>query len=410
MKICVVTSYAAAAEPRAPRHAVAAKAAFPHADVIFVDLAAAGRPRIPDPPELSAHGIQRCTIEFPTRLTDPLRLTVRKARTRLNRFTFSMWGKYDESVFGDRAQGLTSALKTIPADVYIAHNIETLIPAVRAARTHNAAIVFDCMEYYSDMGDGQHRTEILAARQVETRYLPHCALVIASSDRMADALSSEYGIARPLPSYNTPPRLIDLPERLGNGLNLYWRNSAIGFGQRGLEDIIEALAMLPGDVKLFLQGRPASDGGSALYKRLNLSGVGERVTVLPPYMPTEAVQQASRYDVGLCLERKGPRNHDLTVSNKMFDYHMAGLAVIASNLPSLADVISQSGAGLLYEPGNPKALAASIRHLRSCPQLLEEMQHRARRFALDRANQEFEIEKIAKAFQRAFGAPTIEEN
>ena len=244
---------------------------------------------------------------------------------------------------------MTRALKDIRADVYIAHNIETLLPAMTAARMHGAAVVFDCMEFYSDMGDSQHPVEAVAAHKLEAESLPHCALVIASSDTMADALAAEYGIARPLAAYNVSPTAHKLPARRGGGLKLYWRNSVIGFGQRGLQDVLDALALVPDDVHLHLQGRLPDGNAAELKKRVAALKLEGRVHVQAPYKPHEAVQQAALYDVGLCLERRGPRNHDLTVSNKMFDYHMAGLAVIATDLPALADVIQRSGGGLVCQ-------------------------------------------------------------
>lgn len=409
MRICVVTSYTAAAEPRAPRHALAAKQAFPDADVVFVDLAAAGQDRAPDPTGLTALGIGRRTVEFPTRQSDPLRLAVRKAATRLGRTRFTATGEIGESVFGERTQGLTAVLKRLPSDVYIAHNIETLLPAMEAARAHGAVVVFDCMEYYSDMGDSQQRIESVAAGMLETRALPECALVIASSDIMADVLAAEYRITRPFVAYNVPPRADDLPPRISHGLNLYWRNSVIGFGQRGLEDALAALTILPTDVRLFLQGRPPADGGGALAEQVAAMGLGDRVKVLPPYAPQDAIRQAAPFDIGLCLERKGPRNHDLTVSNKMFDYHMAGLAVIATDLPGLADVIRRSDGGLVCGPGDPASLAQAIGQLHGSPARLAQMQCNARRFAMEEACLELEIEKIAAAMHSALSGTRVQD-
>lgn len=399
--ICVVTSYTASAEPRGPRHAIAAKTAFPNAHVVLVDLAASGMPRAQEPELLRGHDITRKTVEFPSRASSVVKLAARKLNTRLAHAAFERLEVLSESVFGDRTQGLTRALIATPADLYVAHNIETLLPAVRAAEYHNAAIAFDCMEFYSDMGDTQHPTEAAAARAIERRYLPRCALVIASSDIMADALVAEYGITRPLAAYNVPATEQDLPPRKGGGLNLYWRNSTIGFGQRGLEDVLVAMAMLPGEVHLHLQGRQTGATKAAVDERVAALGLSDRVHVLPPYTPHEAVRKAALYDVGLCLERKGPRNHDLTVSNKMFDYHMAGLAVIATELPALVDVVSRSGGGVICRPGDPTALAEAIRGFLAAPLRLAELQLRARRFALAEANLEAEIEKIAAALHKA---------
>lgn len=400
-KICVVTSYNAAAEPRAPRHAIAAKRAFPDADVVLVDLAARGAPRSPEPDLLSGQSIRRSTLEFPTRESNMAGLIWRKLNMRVGHAVFDRLGWLSESVFGDRCQGLTRALIEVPADIYIAHNIETLLPAIRAAKRHSAAVMFDCMEYYSDMGDSQHPTNAAAAHALEASCLRHCALVIASSDIMADALAKEYNIKRPLAAYNVPPMELELPKRIGGGLNLYWRNSTIGFGQRGLEDVLEALTLLPKNVHLYVQGRQTKDGKAALDERVRVLGMSNRVHVLKPYAPHEAVRNAALYDVGLCLERKGPRNHDLTVSNKMFDYHMAGLAVIATDLPALADLVVRSRGGVVCKPGDPQSLAETIQSLLAAPQQLAEMQLAARRFALSVANIEVELEKIASAMRRA---------
>jgi glycosyltransferase involved in cell wall biosynthesis len=400
-KVCVVTSYAAAAEPRGPRHAIAAKKAFPNSEVVLVDLVASGAQRLPEPELLRGQGIERRTIEFPSRASGVVRLAVRKFKSQLGRAACEHLGLLHECVFGDRTQGLTRALCAIPADLYIAHNIETLLPAIRAAERHGAAIAFDCMEFYSDMGDNQHPAGAAAARRLETKYLPRCALVIASSDVMADALANEYQIARPFAAYNVPPIEKELPLRKGGGLNLYWRNSVIGFGQRGLEDALSAMVLLPSQVNLYLQGRQTPKTSAALEQRLVALGLGARVHVLQPYAPHEAVRQAAPYDIGLCLERKGPRNHDLTVSNKMFDYHMAGLAVIATELPALADVLHRSGGGLVYKPGDPRSLAENIRRLLENPEQLAQLQLSARRFAIEEANLEAEIDKIAAAMRVA---------
>lgn len=402
-RICVVTSYAAAAEPRGPRHAIAAKRAFPSADVVLVDLAARGAPRAVDPELLRGQGIARKTVEFPSRASGIVWLAARKLNTRLAHAAFSRFGLLQEGLFGDRTQGLGDVLAKMPADVYFAHNIETLLPAMRAAERHSAVVVFDCMEFYSDMGDSQSPVEAAAARALEQKYLSRCALVIAASDLMADALASEYSIARPLAAYNVPPVERELPARQGGGLNLYWRNSVIGFGQRGLGDVLDALVMLPSDVHLYLQGRQTPATAAELAGRVASLGLESRVHVLPAYAPHEAILKAARHDIGLCLERKGPRNHDLTVSNKMFDYHMAGLAVIATDLPALADIIRRSCGGVVCRPGDPASLADAIRALHAVPQRLAELQSSARRFAVLTANLEIEITKIAAALQHAIG-------
>jgi glycosyltransferase involved in cell wall biosynthesis len=408
MRICVVTSVGASVEPRGPRHALAAKLAFPEAEVSFVDTLPLGFEQT-DPAILSRAPIERETIRFPTRATAPLRLAVRRARTQAARALFRGTGRIDPALFGAVAQGTAAALRARRADVYVAHNIETLLPAWRAAHLTGARLAFDCMEYYADMGDAQSSVEAEASRRLQQALLPRCALVIASSDTLAETLVREHGVVEPLAAYNTPALSAQAPRAPGRSaqdpLRLYWRNGVVGFGQRGLEDILDALTLLPERVTLAVQGRLPLDGGAGLRAAVDKRGLGARVLVLPPYAPDRAVAEASAYDVGLCLERRGPRNHDLTVSNKMFDYHMAGLAVIATDLPALRRVIERSGGGVVAEPGSPQALAAAVRRLLEEPELLMRLRRAARRFAEAEANLDVELSRIVAAMRVAFAPP-----
>jgi glycosyltransferase involved in cell wall biosynthesis len=55
-----------------------------------------------------------------------------------------------------------------------------------------------------------------------------------------------------------------------------------------------------------------------------------------------------------------------------------GLPVIAAALGNVAQLISTTGAGLLYEPGSPAGLSAALAEYALNPQLSAEMRHRAR--------------------------------
>src|SRR5205807_2591281 len=119
-----------------------------------------------------------------------------------------------------RAFGLKRALGKIAADIYFAHNIETLLPATRAAEQSGALPIFDSMEFHSDMGGSQLAIERRLIRAIERRCLRKCALVLASSDQIAEALVADYGIARPLTLYNMPPLEKEIPPKPQNGLAL----------------------------------------------------------------------------------------------------------------------------------------------------------------------------------------------
>jgi glycosyltransferase involved in cell wall biosynthesis len=212
-----------------------------------------------------------------------------------------------------------------------------------------------------------------------------------------------YRIPKPVALYNVPPVDPNCHACDHKGLSLYWRNAVLGFGQRGLQDILSALQSLPEDIVLHIQGRLPADGGAELRGRIESLGLNRRVFIHGPYAPPEAVRVASQYCVGLCLEHGGVRNHELTVSNKMFDYLMGGLVVVASDLPGLRRVIERSGGGICFEPGNPVDLAAKILELRDNRPLRLRLASNARTYAIQTANREIEMARFQEAFRQVIG-------
>jgi glycogen synthase len=398
--VCTVSE--GAAEPRAPRHAAALAQLGVDVEVLFIDSAPAGAVRTPIRSFDGLSNLARKTHYFPTRAAAPARLAARKLRQLVAQLAFRIGAGPTVEALSTRVIGMERLLEDARADVYVAHGIETLLPTCRVASRSGALVVFDSMEFHSDMGDSQTAVERAVTRSIERQCLPQCALVLASSHQVADALVQEYGIRRPVPLYNTSPVEQEIPGKR-DGFSLYWRNAVIGLGQRGLDDALVALTLLPPDVALHLQGGPAFDGGAAVNARIAALGLSPRVTIHPPHGPDEAVKAAAPHSIGLCLERGGLRNHELTVSNKIFDYHMAGLAVVASDLPGLRAVLERSRGGLVFDSGSPADLAAKILSLYDSPALLKECAANAREFALREANREVEMKKFTASFIEMWG-------
>ena len=408
ISVCVVTSYEAIQEPRAPRHAVALAEVIPASRVTLIDCAPRGKAH-GDPIILRESSVGRQTIFFPHRRSGGARLLWRRAVRSFRRGMFKLTGRLHPAAVSDRAIGLTRLLIKKNADVYVAHNIDTLLPAVLAAKQVNAVVVFDCMEFYSDMGDMQTNVEKAMIRHLESQYLKECDLVLASSDEVSAALVQAYHIRRPTAVYNVPPLTTVVTRKACSRgpFRLYWRNSVVGLGDRGLEDVLRALPLLSESVELHLQGRLGPDGGRAVRALISHLNLVNRVYFHAPHEPHEAVVAAANYSVGLCLERKVNRNHEFTVSNKIFDYLMAGLPVVASNVAGLRRVIARSGGGILYEPGSVTDLAAKIAYLHSNPTVVDAMSKRGQQFAIAEGNWEHErgkfIAAINDAIQRRLG-------
>ena len=397
IKVCVCTSYPAYAEPRAPRHALALAELGKKYEVVFVDCLPYGSKQTMAKMFLGHENITHRTCYFPYKRSHLAQLLLQKGRQIVSRRLLLTLGYMHPSVLSTRAVELEKVLEKIDADVYVGYNIDTLMPIQRVASKKGALTVFDCQEYYSDMG-GQTDNDKRIIATIEQRYLSRCDLVLAASNEMADEIARSYKISRPLPLYNAAPKETELESEKERSFSLYWRNSTIDLGQRGLGDAISALSLVPEEIVLHVQGNLPADGGLSLRNMIEARGLSHRVFQHAAYAPRDAVKAASRYTVGLCLEQATNRNQRLTVSNKMFDYLMAGLPVIASNVPGLRDVIERSNGGLVYEAGNSRDLANKIQRLYDDSGLLNRLAVNARSFALAEGNLEHELAKLKAAF------------
>ena len=379
---------------------------FPEAEITFVDASPDRGP--PGPVCLSGKSgmVTRTPVTYPTKRNGALRRIAAEAHQEYFRMMFRLLGIADVRAISVVAPALRDAMGRAGCDLVIGHNIDTLPLVCEIGRSRGAVVVFDCMEIYSDMGEGQSDLDRRLVETLERTYLPRCDLVTASSREVAAELERRYRLRAVLPVYNAAPSTPAPPPAPDDGrFHLYWRNATIGLGQRGLADAIDALALLPDDVVLNVQGRPGSRI-AAIRDRAAAAGVGDRLVVHPPFALGRAVAAASRFSVGLCPERDTCLNQRLTVSNKVFDYLMAGLAVIASDLPGLAGVVTESGAGLTHPPGDPAALAACVRRLYDDRDLLARLRTRALEHAGTRANEEMELARFGEAVTRAIARAT----
>jgi glycosyltransferase involved in cell wall biosynthesis len=114
---------------------------------------------------------------------------------------------------------------------------------------------------------------------------------------------------------------------------------------RGLFDMLEAIARAPG-WQLDLVGPVAVADSPALVKRLAAPDLAGRVRCHGRQPPERAQRIVRGAWVGFCLLHDTPAFRD-AVPTKLYEYLASGLAVIVSDLPRQADIVVESGAGVV---------------------------------------------------------------
>jgi glycosyltransferase involved in cell wall biosynthesis len=141
---------------------------------------------------------------------------------------------------------------------------------------------------------------------------------------------------------------------------VYWFSQTIG-GDRGLECAARAIGLARSRPHLHLRGNPDMGFVNRLRAVAAAAGAGDRVHLLPPERPSEMERLAARYDVGLVGETGATANHRIALANKLFTYFLAGIPVVASDIPGHRWLAERTGPALsLYPVESAVGLAAAI--------------------------------------------------
>jgi glycosyltransferase involved in cell wall biosynthesis len=260
----------------------------------------------------------------------------------------------------------------------------------------------------ADQGSLPHR--VVCA--LEARYLPRCDQVTAASRPIAERLAERYGIETPVPIHNVfewaerarldGKRL----DRRTDALSVYWFSQIVGL-DRGLQDLIRAVGAVKGPVEAHIRGDLSRPVERELRLLAAACGARDRLHFHPKVPPAELLSRGAEHDVGAALETPDSENHRLTVSNKLFFHALAGLALVATDLPGQRGVMqAMTGAGTLYGSGDWQALAQALQSLIDSPDRLRAQRQAALEHTRERFCWEQEKSLLLARVDRTLGQPS----
>ena len=269
-----------------------------------------------------------------------------------------------------RSHGRNAEAVAPPADLYHGMAYMGIPVALRLGRRHRAPVVYDARDIYLEARNlarmrGPARWLLAAA---ERRWAHRSARVITVNDAYADVMTERLRGARPLVVMNCSDRF-DPPDppvrRIHERLGLAPERPVVLyhgglFPQRGIEELIEAIALVPG-AELVLMGYGALE--AELPGRIAASSAGARIHVLPAVPPADLHDWVAAADVAAMPIQPSTLNHRLTTPNKLFEAMTAGVPIVASDLPGMASIVSATGCGVLCDPADPASIAAAIRQI-----------------------------------------------
>src|SRR5206468_2560012 len=140
---------------------------------------------------------------------------------------------------------------------------------------------------------------------------------------------------------------------------------------------------------IVMMGRAVETTRVQLEDLIVSTGVADRVKIIPPVPYEELLDWTASADIGLTIFQPGyTRSIRFCLPNKLFEYLMAGLPVLSSQLDAIAELLETYDVGQVLPSLAPEDIAAAINAMLSDPAALARM----RSNALKAAQQKFHWE------------------
>lgn len=272
----------------------------------------------------------------------------------------------------------------LPADVYHAHDVNALPACYIASIVHRKQLVFDAHELPLSDIDNLPSWLSNLLKMLLRAMLSRCAAVITVSDPIARHIRIYYHAAnvrlvRNILAHQAVSRSDRLRQHLGldhgTRIALYQGNLQ---AERRLENLVHAARFLEQNNVIVLMGKAIGETQSTLESLIVNENVADHVKILPPAPYTDLLEWTSSADIGLIIY---PPDHSLNIQmclpNKLFEYIMAGLPVLATQLDAVSQLLETYDVGKTVASLKPIDIAFAINTLLKNDGDLERMHNNA---------------------------------
>jgi glycosyltransferase involved in cell wall biosynthesis len=237
--------------------------------------------------------------------------------------------------------------------------------------------------------------------------VPSCAGVITVSPPLADEIrklyrSPEVTLVRNVPIY----RAVEKQDRVRQRLNLD-QKTRIALYQgyvlpdRGFDRLIRAARFLEPDIMIVILGPGPDEYFAELRKLIEEEQVTERIRFLPAVPYAELLDWTASADLGLAIF---PPEYSLSIRyclpNKFFEYLMAGLPVLSSQLDVVVELIKAYDVGQVVPSLAPEDIAQTINAMLNDPAALARMSANGKQAILQEFHWGKEQVKLIQLYQK----------
>jgi glycosyltransferase involved in cell wall biosynthesis len=293
------------------------------------------------------------------------------------------------------------ALSQSPNVVH-AHDLDTLAAGVKIAKQLSVPLVYDSHE----MASGRNlasKGRMNQAKKLEAKLIPNANAVIMAANGYAQRAEDLYGITNSTVLLNVPDITeievngFDLRERFGiPDSHLLLVHQGVLLPNRGVDQVIEAVELCE-NVSLAIIGYGMHV--PFLKNLVSQRGLENRVHFLGAVPAGDLVSWSASADVGICTIVGNSDSYRHSMPNKLFEYAMAGLPVIASNYEGMGSFVIENDFGITCDPISISELAAAIKTLEGNPELRSRFAKNAK-ITSHKFNWQVEQEKLLAIYSK----------
>ncbi len=302
-------------------------------------------------------------------LTWPVRFSRRKIRE-----VRRMLGRWRTALlmFPLRPLGWARAVEEVadPADVWHGMWAGSLPALVRLQRRHGGRTVYDSRDVYMLSRSFMHLEWPVRPmlERLERRWAHQVDQVLTVNEGYADLIARQLRIPRPPVVLNasnrwTPPD--PRPDLVRQAIGIPADTAVVLYqgqlmSQRGIEQAMQAILEVPGAVLVLLGYGVWQEHLARICTEPPFAG---KVFVLPAVPPEALLSWTASADVMVMPIQPSSTNHEFTTPQKLWEAIAAGVPVVASDLPGMAEIVRTAGLGELCDPTRPASIAEAIRSL-----------------------------------------------
>lgn len=294
-----------------------------------------------------------------------------------------------------------SLIKT-RSKIYIADDVYTLPLCVFAAKLSGGKVYYNSRELYGFLAGLRNKNKVQKIiADVERRFIKYADVVMTTGEMDSEFIEQEYNLSGSLVIRNLPGFVPDIiPKDLHKLLNIPNEKKIILYQGvvlegRGINKVIDLIGNYKNIVFVVIGD---GDFRPHFEQKVQELSLGEQVIFYGRVPHEELLSFTAGADFGLALIENISKSYYYALPNKLFEYIMAGIPVISSNLPQMEKIVNDYKTGIVIDPENSEELEKLFTNINNDKIPVNEFKKNAKEAAKE-LNWENEYKKLAEVIR-----------